>query len=283
MRISTLYSKKKPVLSFEVFPPKREAEIEGLDAVLEGLCSLNPDFISVTCGAGGTGSQNRTTPVAAKLENTLNKTALAHLTCVMEDEASVCQKLQEMREDGITNVLALRGDLPPDVYPKIEHASDLIKLVNRDFCVGAACYPEGHITNDDISRDIGFMKLKQELGAEFFLSQLFFDNDVFLRFMEKVRKAGITASISAGVMPILGRSQIERLIFMCGASLPSKVVKLLYKYESNPVDLRKAGIENAALQINGLLRNGVDGVHVYTMNKIDIAKKCVDYNRDYLN
>lgn len=280
MKIKDLYQTGRPVVSFEVFPPKKDADIEGIYAVLEDLSQLEPDFISVTYGAGGAGSVNRTAEVASHITKQYGISSMAHLTCITADKTIIRDTLNGMRESGLENVLALRGDPPAGgtgpagVYSRAE---DLIREIhsNGDFCVGGACYPEGHIDCDDTDTDILRLRRKQDAGADFLLSQLFFDNDLFFRFLERARKVGVTIPISAGVMPILSRKQIERMIFMCGASLPSRIIKLLHKYEDNPDDLRKAGIEFAADQLCGLLLGGVDGVHIYTMNKPDIALRCM--------
>lgn len=285
MLIKELYAKERPVVSFEIFPPKKDAEIEGIEDMLARLSSLSPDFISVTYGAGSSGNVSKTAEIAASIQRRHHIPALAHMTCVGADSVEIRRLLDGMRTGGISNILALRGDLPPGVPPEnackgaYQYAEDLIREISPlgDFCVGAACYPEGHIDCDSLDLDIQYLLRKQEAGAEFFISQLFFDNNLFFRFLEKACAAGVTAPISAGVMPILGRKQIERMIFMCGVSLPSDIVKLLHKYENDPDGLIKAGIEHAARQLDDLLRQGAQGVHIYTMNKPDIAEYCMKY------
>lgn len=265
------------------------------------MAALTPDFISVTYGAGGAGNVNRTAQVAAYIQNQYNVTALAHLTCLGADRNETFEILRHLQDENILNILALRGDweagtsrLPhpaslPDPasfphptttpYPPshFRFATDLIGDIRKqgDFCIGAACYPEGHIECDDLELDIARLRRKQEAGADFLITQLFFDNDIFYRFLDRARRGGVTLPISAGVMPILGRAQIERMIFMCGASLPSVIIKLLHKYAHNPGDLRRAGIEYATGQITELLAHGVDGIHIYTMNKPEIAESCM--------
>lgn len=176
----------------------------------------------------------------------------------------------------------MRGDRIEGKEPKdFKYAYELISyLRDKGFCIGAGCYPEGHIESDTLEKDIEYLKMKQDAGAEFFISQLFYDNNRFYRFIEKIRAAGITNPVDAGIMPILSKTSVSRMIFMCGVSLPSEIVKLLYKYESSPDDLRKAGIEYAAEQISDLLSNGVDGIHIYTMNRPEVAKRHMEKIKD---
>ncbi|MDR1116966.1 MAG: methylenetetrahydrofolate reductase [Oscillospiraceae bacterium] len=281
MLVKDLYRSERPVVSFEIFPPKKDADIDSIYKTLGQISTLSPDFISVTYGAGGSGNVNKTAEIAELIEKQYGIPALAHLTCVGADSEKIRRTLDGMNSKGIRNTLALRGDLPngQPFDGGYKYAEDLIlEIHNRgDFCVGAACYPEGHIDCDDLTADIDRLRRKQETGADFLISQLFFDNDIFFRFLDRARGGSVTLPISAGVMPILGRQQIERMIFMCGASLPSGIIKLLHKYEDSPNDLRKAGIEHAAKQLDGLLRQGADGVHIYTMNKPDIAEYCMRY------
>jgi len=281
MSIKNLYQSGRPVVSFEVFPPKKEANIESIYEAIGHISELSPDFISVTYGAGGSGNVNKTAEIASFILRKHGVPALAHLTCVGAGKERIRQTLDEMYAKGIRDTLALRGDLPEDETPEdgFQYAEELIREIRGrgDFCIGAACYPEGHIDCFDLNRDISHLRQKQEAGADFLITQLFFDNDFFFRFLERARKGGVTLPISAGVMPILGRSQIERMIFLCGASLPSSIIKLLHKYEKNPRDLRKAGIEHAAKQLEGLLKQGAQGVHIYTMNKPDIAEYCMKH------
>lgn len=275
--ISALYAQKKPVISFEIFPPKKDVDISTIYDTLNALSGLGPDFISVTYGAGGAGAHNRTGEIAAKIQAQHHIEALAHLTCVATGRRRVHALLDEMQNAGVHNVLAMRGDLPrdPDVVPSKDYryAADLIADIRErgGFCIGAACYPEGHIECDSFEESVLHMKQKQDAGADFFVTQLFFENRLFWQFLEAARKAGVTRPISAGVMPILSKSQVERMIFMCGASLPSAIVRLLHKYEGRPEDLTKAGIEHAAEQMRRLAEGGADGVHVYTMNRPEIA------------
>ncbi|HBN80214.1 MAG TPA: methylenetetrahydrofolate reductase [NAD(P)H] [Ruminococcaceae bacterium] len=280
MYISHLYQKNATVLSFEVFPPKKDSDIESIDGVLKDFADLHPDFMSVTYGAGGSAQTvSRSKKLADKIENTFHIPALFHLTCIGADKNRLGELLLQLRQMKIQNILALRGDFPGDGSGTGDytHACDLIRQIKEEggFCVGAACYPEGHIDCESPELDREYLKRKQEAGADFFISQLFFENRYFFRFLNDARKNGITVPISAGIMPILSRNQIERMIFMCGASLPGSIVKLLHRYGDNPADLRKAGIEYAVCQAEDLIANGADGVHLYTMNHPDIARSAM--------
>ena len=279
MQIKDLFQSKKPVISCEVFPPKKDADIESIYQALEHICALAPDFVSVTYGAGGSGNVNQTAQIAAHIQQTHHVPALAHLTCVGADPEQIDLLLADMRNKGIENVLALRGDLPEGETPvgKLSNASALIERIRNQggFSIGAACYPEGHIDCPTLELDIRHLLQKQDAGADFLITQLFFDNDHFFRFLDRAAAAGVTLPISAGVMPILGRSQIQRMIFLCGVSLPSEIIKLLHKYQHSPTDLQKAGVEHAARQMEDLIRRGAQGVHIYTMNKPEIAETCI--------
>lgn len=279
MFLTEKFSRKRPVISFEIFPPKKQSAFELIGDTIRLLSDEGPDFISVTCGAGGTGSIDRTRAVAAMVKKSGKTESVAHLTCVGAARETIRAELTALKEEGIENVLALRGDLPEGADPKnlpadFPHASDLVAAVKDfgGFCIAAACYPEGHVHCDDIYEDIRHLREKQEAGADFFISQLFFDNDFFYRFLDRARSAGVSVPITAGVMPILSRSQVERMIFLCGASLPSPVIRMLHRYEHDAEGLRAAGIERAMLQLEDLMHHGADGLHVYTMNHPDIAR-----------
>jgi len=262
-----------------VFPPKKEgAEVNALYDTLARIAGLSPAFVSVTCGVDG---KSKTVDIADYIQKRHDIPSMAHLTCLAALRADVDRALAVMHERGVENVLALRGDIPTDQgmssSPDYRYAEDLIRDLRareESLCIGAACYPEGHIECDDISLDIEHLRRKQEAGADFFVTQLFFENDMFYRFIERALKAGITKPISAGVMPILSRSQIQRMIFLCGASLPSVIIKMLNKYEHSPEALSAAGIEYACSQVRNLAEHGADGVHIYTMNRPQIAEAC---------
>lgn len=277
MKIDSIFSSCEQPVSFEMFPPKGELSIETAREVCGGFSKLDPSFISVTCSAGGSGNSGKTTEIAAMICGDFSIPSVAHLTCQGLTRSGLDAKIEEMRAAGIENVLALRGDLLPGAEPgDFEFAKDIIPtLVDAGFCVGAAAYPEGHIDCIDFDQSIVHLKQKQDAGASFFVTQLFFENDCFYRFRDAAVESGITIPITCGIMPFLGKAQVSRMIFMCGASLPSPIIKLLAKYEDDPVALRQAGIEYACRQLVDLQANGVDGLHIYTMNSYDIAEATV--------
>ncbi len=277
MRISQLFGKGKTVFSFEVFPPKRNMSSETVYSTLDSLRALEPSFISVTYGAGGSGADNQTCRIASYIKNKLGIEAVAHLTCVGNTREETDEVLNGLKSCGIGNVLALRGDISPEHPPKndFHYASELIGYIasRGDFHISAACYPEGHIEAPDIVSDIRRLKEKVDSGAEHLMSQLFFNNDCFYRFLELARIAGIDVPIEAGIMPVVNKRQIERMVTMCGASLPPKFTRIMAKYENNPEALRDAGIAYAVDQIVDLAASGVDGIHLYTMNNPYVAEK----------
>lgn len=279
MRISDLYNAKKTVVSLEVFPPKKDKGPESILDTLQAMTDLRPDFISVTYSAGGSGGSDITLDIASMIKNRYGVEALPHMTCIRSDPEAAARMLDQFPARGLSNVMALRGDLPAgaglsDRRP-YRYAKDLIAdIKNRypDLCMGAAAYPEGHIDCDGLEESTRYMREKEEAGASFFVTQLFFDNALFYRFYETARKMGVKNPISAGVMPILGRSQIQKMIFMCGASLPASIIRILNKYENDPDGLVQAGIEYSSQQLCDLADHGVDGIHIYTMNRPAIAQ-----------
>ena len=277
--IKNLFTQNRPIISFEVFPPKTDSDIAHIYSALGELSALSPDFISVTYGAGGGGNSGKTVDIAASIQDDHHTCSLAHLTCIGADRESIHGLLSQLKERGVKNVLALRGDIPKGytMGDDYRYAEDLIHELQAagDFCIGAACYPEGHIECEDLDFDTECLLRKQAAGADFLVTQLFFDNEHFFRFLDRARGKGVHVPILPGVMPILSQKQIARMIFTCGVSLPSGIIKLLHKYEKQPEDLRRAGIEYMADQAENLLANGVDGVHLYTMNKPDIAAHCM--------
>lgn len=277
MKISEIYKTKKQPVSFEIFPPKGDLSIRELTDILSNLTALSPDFISVTFSAGGSGNSDKTSTVASMVKNTYKTDAVAHLTCINSSRAEIDALTDTFIAEGIENVLALRGDIRDDKKTDFSHSSDLIPVLKeKGFCVGAACYPEGHISSESPEKDWEYMRLKEDLGADFFISQLFFDNNVFYKFLEYTEKLGIKSPIIPGIMPFMSQAQISRMIFMCGASLPAEIIKLLNKYSDNAEDLKKAGIDYASRQILNLLENGVSGIHIYTMNNPEIARYNVE-------
>lgn len=277
MQISQAFQGESLPISFEIFPPKGDLPVEAAHAMTEELAPLGPAFVSVTYSAGGSGNSARTIDVARMMKEDFSLPIMAHLTCMGATKDDIDATLAAMREAGLENVLALRGDPVPGVATNDFHfAKDLIPVVREaGFCVGAAAYPEGHIDCLDFKKSIEHLKEKQDAGAQFFVTQLFFDNDCALEFLEAARNAGITVPITFGIMPFLSKAQISRMVFMCGASLPSPIIKLLARYEEDPESLRAAGIEYACDQMEGLARAGVDGIHVYTMNQPSIARAAV--------
>ena len=271
--VSELFCGNQP-LSFEIFPPRGDlTEVEARRVAGE-LAELNPAFISVTYSAGGSGNSGATTTVASLIQNELGVPSVAHLTCQGLTRAMLEEKIAEMRAAGIKNVLALRGDPRPDApQGDFAYAADVIPVLREaGFCVGAAAYPEGHVTCTSLEDDIAHLREKQDAGAQFLVTQLFFDNEDFFRFRDLAARAGITAPITCGIMPFMSKNQVSRMIFMCGASLPSPIIRLLNRYEGDDEALRRAGIEYAAAQLRGLRDAGADGLHVYTMNKPAVAR-----------
>lgn len=287
MRVADIFSAARSTgtqpISFEMFPPKGELTLDKARDVAQKLTSLKPSFISVTCSAGGSGNGATTAPIASMIAREFDTPSVAHLTCVGCTHEQLAQKIDEYKVAGIENVLALRGDLPQNTseedaaqsaYP---FAKDMIpELVDAGFCVGAAAYPEGHIACEDLELSVRYLKEKQDAGASFFVTQLFFDNEYFFRFRDLAEKAGITVPITAGIMPFMSKQQISRMVFMCGASLPSPVIKILAKYEDDPESLRQAGIEYACRQLEGLRDAGANGLHVYTMNRPSVARAAIE-------
>ena len=271
--VSELFCGNQP-LSFEIFPPRGDlTEVEARRVAGE-LAELDPAFISVTYSAGGSGNSGATTKVASLIQNELGVPSVAHLTCQGLTRDMLEEKIAEMRAAGIKNVLALRGDPRPDApQGDFAYAADVIPVLREaGFCVGAAAYPEGHVTCASLEDDIAHLREKQDAGAQFLVTQLFFDNEDFFRFRDMTARAGITAPITCGIMPFMSKNQVSRMIFMCGASLPSPIIRLLNRYEGDDEALRRAGIEYAAAQLRGLRDAGADGLHVYTMNKPAVAR-----------
>lgn len=283
MYIKDIFASKKPVLSFEVFPPKQDQELEKVLSAVEELSLLPIDYMSVTYGAGGSNSKNTTT-IASYLKDHLSTPSLAHLTCVTNTREDIRQRLEEYKALGIENILALRGDRPKDfagedLFPGYQYASELTRAI-RDFggfCVGGACYPECHPNSPSLEADIENLKKKVDAGAGFLVTQMFFDNEAFYHFRDKAAKSGIHVPITAGIMPLTSLNQIQRMVINSGgATMPSKFVRILSKYQDNPEALRQAGIAYAVEQIIDLLSNDVDGIHLYTMNRPKTTRKIID-------
>ena len=275
MIISNLFEKKKPVISFEIFPPKKEAELQNIDATLQTLATLHPDFISVTFGAGGSSADNRTVKLAQKIKKDYGIEPLVHLTCISNSKEEIKEILGQMESAGLKNVLALRGDVNSNVPAKddFRYASELVSFIKEqgDFHVSGACYPEVHLEAADEVSDLRNLRKKVDAGAEHLVSQLFFDNNKFYDFLSKVRIAGIDAPVEAGIMPVTNKAQIKRMVTMCGAALPEKFERILERYGENKEALFDAGMVYAVNQIVELISSGVDGIHIFTMNNPVVA------------
>lgn len=276
MKTTELF-KMKTVLSFEIFPPKRTDPVNTIYDTVDGLKGLNPDFISVTYGAGGSGSNTDTLKIASAVKNNYGIESVAHLPCINLTKRDVLKLLDDFRAIGIENILALRGDVSPNFTPKndFRHASDLTSFIkeNGDFNIIGACYPEGHVECPTIIEDIRNLKSKVDAGANQLITQLFFDNRYFYSFRERAAIAGINVPIEAGIMPVVNKKQIERIVALCGADLPKKFLSVMNRYEYNPEAMRDAGIAYAVDQIVDLIAQGVDGIHLYTMNNPYIAHR----------
>ncbi len=279
MKINGLFA-GKPVISFEIFPPKPDFPLDTVFATLEELKGLNPAFISVTYGAGGSSSA-RSIEIVDKVKNHYGMETVAHLTCVGATPDTIDIVLDRLQALGVENILALRGDPPAgdsDFVPPANgfaFAKDLVRHVKGRGCfsIAAAAYPEGHLECRDLDRDVEYLRQKVEQGVDLLVTQLFFDNVLFYTFLEKIRGKGIACPVSAGIMPVLNASQIKRITSLCGAGIPAKLQRLMEKYGSVPADMEKAGIEYASEQIADLLAHKVDGVHLYTMNKARQTKE----------
>lgn len=269
--------KNKQIFSLEVFPPKKDMPIDTIYKTLDELTEIKPAFISVTYGAGGSENCSSTLEIASTIQNKYGVEAVAHLPGINLTKDDVLKILEDFKKNDIRNILALRGDGNPDLPPAgdFNHADELIAFikVHGDFHVAGACYPEGHTESENLITDIKYLKQKVDAGCDHLISQLFFDNDHFYRFKERCDLAGINVPIEAGIMPVLNKKQIERMVTMCGASLPIKFVKMMARYENNPEALKDAAIAYAVDQIVDLVSQGVDGIHLYTMNKPDTAKR----------
>ena len=280
MRISDIYKSKERVLSFEIFPPKHDEELTNIDATLEIMSDLHPDYISVTFGAGGSSNNNKTIRLARKIKDQYKIEPVVHLTCLTYSKEEIDRFCLELKDNGIENILALRGDINPNLEMKddFKHASDLITYIKSkyDFCIAGACYPECHPDSPSRVSEFENLRKKVDAGAEVLLSQLFFDNDLFYRFVEDSRIAGIDIPITPGVMPVVNAAQIKRMVTTCGASLPPRFEKIVKRYEDNNEALMDAGIYYAISQIIDLLASGSDGIHLYTMNNPTVAKKICD-------
>lgn len=276
MKIRDILAQGRPTISFEVFPPKTADKYENVEAAAKEIALLKPDFMSVTYGAGG-GTRRYTIDIASTLNNDYQVPTLAHLTCVSSTRERVHEFLEELRVRGIENVLALRGDIPQDgrVEKDFRYASELIREIRAegDFCIGAACYPEGHVESANKTTDIGFLKEKVEAGCDFVTTQMFFDNNILYNFLYRIRERGITIPVVAGIMPVTHVKQVANICRMSGTYLPARFKALVDRFGDRPAAMKQAGIAYATDQIIDLIANGVEHIHVYSMNHPDVAAK----------
>ncbi|MGL5616399.1 MAG: methylenetetrahydrofolate reductase [NAD(P)H] [Sarcina sp.] len=287
MSIKKLFNEKNLVFSFEIFPPKVTSPIDVVYKTLEELRDLNPNFISVTYGAGGNISENRTADISNIIKEKYKIEPMAHLTCINSTKKEIDDILTDLRNKGINNILALRGDIPEgeELLGEYKYASELIKHIKDfgGFHISAACYPEGHHKGESNFENLKFLKEKVDSGAEHLVSQLFFDNKYFYDFVDKARAIGIEVPIEAGIMPVVNKKQIERIVSLCGATFPEKFIKIVNKYEDDPIALRDAGIAYAVEQIVDLISSGVDGIHLYTMNNPYVARRISESVQSIIN
>ncbi len=281
MKINEILKNNRVTVSFEVFPPKKWDRVESTKAVVKELCKNKPSFMSVTYGAAGTTS-GFTTEIANEIKNNA-VTPLSHLTCLTSTRDKIHSVVNELRENGIENILALRGDIPKDFeFPDeqyFEHASQLvneIKSIDPEICIGGACYPEIHPESKNRIEDIEYLKQKVDCGIEFLTSQMFFDNDKFLNFYEMCRIKGIDVPIIAGIMPITNAKQIMRSIELSNCSVPRKFYRIMERFGDDPASMKQAGIIYATEQIIDLMANGINNIHIYTMNQPDVAENIMN-------
>ncbi len=280
MKLTELFNQEKLNLSFEVFPPKQDTAFESVKSATEEIAKLKPAFMSVTYGAGG-GTSKYTLDIAKNIKKVHNVETLAHLTCVSSTKESVKEQILQIKQSGIENVMALRGDLVSDLAQSnseswhYKHAVDLVLQLKEmgDFCIGGACYPEIHPESANQKDDIKFLKEKVDAGCDFLTTQMFFDNNLLYNFLYKIREAGITVPVVCGIMPITNANQVARAIKLSGSFMPQRFKSLVDKFGENPLAMKQAGIAYATDQIIDLYANGIKNVHVYSMNKPDVAQK----------
>ena len=281
MKLTKIFERTGYSLSFEVFPPKTDTVFESVKTATEEIAKLLPSFMSVTYGAGG-GTSKYTLDIAKNIKERYGVPTLAHLTCVNSTRQTVRERIEDMKAAGIENVMALRGDLTPELLGKerseldYKYAVDLVRELREsgaDFCIGGACYPEVHPESANQKEDIGYLKEKVDAGCDFLTTQMFFDNNLLYNFLYKIREAGITVPVIPGVMPITNGNQIERAIKLSGSFMPQRFKTLVDMFGTTPTAMMQAGIAYATDQIIDLFANGIKNVHVYSMNKPEVAKK----------
>ena len=290
MKISQILKNDKLTISFEVFPPKTESAFDSIKVATEEIASLKPAFMSVTYGAGG-GTSRYTVEIAKNIEKSYGVPTLAHLTCVSSTKETVRERILDMKAAGISNVMALRGDIPTDMLGAdrsrwdYNHAIELIRELREsdgDFCIGGACYPEVHPESQSADEDIRHLLEKVNAGCDFLTTQMFFDNELFYAFLDKARGTGINIPIIPGIMPITRANQIERAMKLSGSYMPRRFISLVDKFGSDPAAMTQAGIAYATDQIIDLFANGITNVHVYSMNNPRVAAAILNNLSDIL-
>ena len=290
MKISKLLKSEALSLSFEVFPPKTESNYDSVRTATEEIASLRPSFMSVTYGAGG-GTSKYTLEIAKNIKERYGVPSIAHLTCVSSTKETVAQRIEDIKAAGIENVMALRGDIPKEMENEdrsrwdYTHAVELVRELKRakaDFCIGGACYPEIHPESENSREDIRYLKEKVDAGCDFLTTQMFFDNNLLYSFLYKIREAGITVPVIPGIMPITNANQVERAVKLSGSFMPQRFKSIVDKFGYAPEAMKQAGIAYATDQIIDLFANGITHVHVYSMNKPDVAEKILGNLSDIL-
>ncbi|MEA4816128.1 MAG: methylenetetrahydrofolate reductase [NAD(P)H] [Lachnospiraceae bacterium] len=287
MKIKDILESKETTISFEIFPPKPGSPFEPVLEAANSIARFKPDFISVTYGAGG-GTKSTSVNIASHIERDLKVTALAHLSCLSSTKEEISHMMYEIKASGIENILALRGDAPADGKAEMpghyKYAYELVREIKSrgGFCIGAACYPEGHPECEHKDDDIKHLKLKAESGCDFLTTQMFFDNNTLYNFLYKIREAGINQPVIAGIMPVTNGKQIKRIAELSGASMPARFKMIVDKYGDNPAAMKQAGIAYATDQIIDLLANGIRHIHVYSMNKPEVAEKILNNISDII-
>ena len=276
MKIKERLQENKVHISFEVFPPKTDAGFESVMGAVEKIAALKPSYISVTYGDGG-GTSKNTVKIASHIKKDLGVPSLAHLTCASSTREEVHAVIDRLKEEGIENILALRGDIPKDAsFPipgQYHYASELIRDIKEqgDFCIGAACYPEGHVESASKDEDILHLKEKVDCGVDFLTTQMFFDNSILYNFLYRIREKGITVPVLPGIMPVTNGKQIARICSLSGTVLPQRFLAVVDKFGDNPAAMQQAGIAYATDQIIDLIANGIQNIHIYSMNKPEVA------------
>ena len=281
MKIKEILKSREPHISFEIFPPKTDAGFESVMKAAEEIAALRPSYMSVTYGAGG-GTSKNTVKIASRIKHEMGVTSLAHLTCVSSTKDTVHKVIDELKEQGIENILALRGDIPQNSeFPLPDHyryASELITDIRSlvDFCIGAACYPEGHVETEHKEDDIINLKHKVDCGVDFLTTQMFFDNSILYNFLYRIREKGIDVPVIPGIMPVTSAKQIKRIGFLSGTTLPERFRAVVDRFGDDPKAMQQAGVAYATYQIIDLFANGVNHVHIYSMNKPEVARSIMN-------